>query len=116
MSRPVRIQRLRTKGFRLQDQSPDGRPVMFVGRPTPFGNPFSIKAAIDAGYTRQCAVAAFVDWLAGNPWACPSGDTYDGQRQVLLAMLPNLCGKHLACWCPLDCPCHADVLLELANS
>jgi len=26
-----------------------------------------------------------------------------------------LAGKDLACWCPLDQPCHADVLLELAN-
>lgn len=25
-------------------------------------------------------------------------------------------GKDLACWCPLDQPCHADVLLELANN
>jgi hypothetical protein len=25
-------------------------------------------------------------------------------------------GKNLACWCPLDQPCHADVLLEMANS
>ncbi|MGV6803246.1 MAG: DUF4326 domain-containing protein [Ruegeria sp.] len=24
-------------------------------------------------------------------------------------------GKDLACWCPLDGPCHADVLLDLAN-
>ena len=28
----------------------------------------------------------------------------------------ELRGKDLACWCPLDEPCHADVLLELANS
>ena len=27
----------------------------------------------------------------------------------------ELRGKDLACWCPLDQPCHADVLLELAN-
>lgn len=27
----------------------------------------------------------------------------------------NLRGKNLACWCALDAPCHADVLLELAN-
>jgi Domain of unknown function (DUF4326) len=27
----------------------------------------------------------------------------------------DLSGKDLACWCPLDQPCHADVLLELAN-
>ena len=27
----------------------------------------------------------------------------------------ELRGKDLACWCPLDQPCHADVLLEIAN-
>jgi len=27
----------------------------------------------------------------------------------------ELCGKNISCWCPLDQPCHADVLLELAN-
>jgi len=27
----------------------------------------------------------------------------------------ELRGKNLACWCALDQPCHADVLLELAN-
>lgn len=28
----------------------------------------------------------------------------------------ELAGCDLACWCPLDQPCHADVLLEIANS
>jgi hypothetical protein len=27
----------------------------------------------------------------------------------------QLGGRDLACWCPLDRPCHADVLLEIAN-
>jgi hypothetical protein len=27
----------------------------------------------------------------------------------------ELGGKSLACFCPLDQPCHADVLLEIAN-
>ena len=27
----------------------------------------------------------------------------------------DLAGKNLACWCALDEPCHADVLLEIAN-
>lgn len=27
----------------------------------------------------------------------------------------GLAGCDLACWCPLDQPCHADVLLEIAN-
>jgi hypothetical protein len=30
-------------------------------------------------------------------------------------MTAKLRGKDLVCWCPLDQPCHADVLLELAN-
>lgn len=30
--------------------------------------------------------------------------------------LGPLRGHDLACWCPLDQPCHADVLLELANA
>lgn len=28
----------------------------------------------------------------------------------------TLRGKNLACWCPEGQPCHADVLLEVANS
>ena len=28
----------------------------------------------------------------------------------------ELSGKNLACWCPLNEPCHADVLLEVANA
>lgn len=31
------------------------------------------------------------------------------------AVRAELAGKDLMCWCPLDQPCHADVLLELAN-
>jgi hypothetical protein len=27
----------------------------------------------------------------------------------------NLAGRDLACWCPLDRPCHGDALLEVAN-
>jgi len=27
----------------------------------------------------------------------------------------ELAGKNLACWCPLNKHCHADLLLELAN-
>ena len=32
------------------------------------------------------------------------------------ADLSELRGKDLACWCALDQPCHADVLLEWANA
>jgi hypothetical protein len=33
-----------------------------------------------------------------------------------VGIVAALAGRDLACWCPLDQPCHADVLLELANA
>jgi hypothetical protein len=33
----------------------------------------------------------------------------------LAAIKRELRGRDLACWCPLDEPCHADTLLEIAN-
>lgn len=84
-----RIQRTRKKGFRLLPGS------VYVGRPGIFGNPFD-------------SVEFFRIWLE-------SGKRRDKRRKELLSRLPELKGKDLACWCPLDQPCHADVLLELAN-
>lgn len=106
---PERVQLRRTKGWRMP---PD---TVKVCRPGPFGNPFTFKAADDAGFTRKGAVSAFEDWLAGNPWAC-GADRFEDRRQVILARLPELRGKNLACFCRLDAPCHADVLLRLANA
>ena len=31
------------------------------------------------------------------------------------AIQRELCGRDLACWCPIGQPCHADVLIALAN-
>lgn len=106
---PERVQLRRTKGWRMP---PD---TVKVCRPGPFGNPFTFKAAEDAGFTRKGAVSAFEDWLAGNPWAC-GADRFEDRRQAILARMPELRGKNLACWCRLDAPCHADVLLRLANA
>jgi hypothetical protein len=36
-------------------------------------------------------------------------------REDLLAALPDLTGRHLVCWCAPLLPCHAEVLLWLAN-
>jgi len=106
--RPKRIQLKRTKGWK----KPAGAVV--VCRPGAFGNPFTVSAAEEAGYTRRGAVSAFEDWLAGNPWACGS-DLFEAKRLAILSRLYELRGRDLACWCPLDAPCHADVLIDLAN-
>ena len=107
---PKRIQRQRTKGWRMPPNT------VYVGRPTIFGNPFAVDAYWSTGYSgnlraaRRWAVEQFNLWTAGRI----SG--VGGLRRVTLAArLHELRGKDLACWCPLDQPCHADVLLEIAN-
>lgn len=99
-ARPVRIQRRRTKGWRM----PEG--AVYVGRPTVWGNPYR-----GAHWTRQQLVDVFSKWVAAYP-----GDSMYGQPPRLSDIQQQLRGKNLACWCPLDQPCHADVLLELANT
>ena len=88
-----RIQLRRSKGWR----KPAGAVV--VARPTRWGNPYDIGAphpVTGAPLTRVDAVALYRAHIAGTD-------------------LGDLRGRDLACWCPLDEPCHADVLLELAN-
>ena len=115
MSEPKRIQLRRTKGWR----KPEGAVV--VARPSRWGNPFRVADCIEAGFAygeddaRQICVAAFRAWLTGNRWADGSGPAADKRHADYLASIPELRGHDLACWCPPDAPCHADVLLELAN-
>jgi len=109
VSRPVRIQRSRAKGARLT--APNGLPIVCVSRPSPWGNPFSAalgtaKAAYKAAL-RASSVARFRQALSSNDGSLPF---------TLEQVRSELRGKNLACWCPLDQPCHADVLLEIANS
>jgi hypothetical protein len=63
-------------------------------------------------------------WVPGHFWWAtdPAGTSVEVYRATIIRRMlqdPNLLvplrGKNLACWCPLDHPCHADVLLELAN-
>lgn len=110
---PERIRR--TKGWR----KPEGAVV--VSRPSKWGNPFTVKACIESGFAmcesdaRRVCVDAFRDWLTGDDWAAGSGLAWEMRLASYKAAIPELAGRDLACWCPLDQPCHADVLLELAN-
>lgn len=107
---PQRIQRRRTKGWRM----PEG--AIYVGRPSRWGNIFEIGATgwipVDNSgkwskdphppLTREQAVECF------RHSAEFTAREYPGFYEALR-------GKDLACWCPLDQPCHADVLLDIAN-
>jgi hypothetical protein len=98
--RPSRLQLSRRKGFRLHEASTlmNGLPVVKVARPGPWGNPF--KVGIDGDAT-EC-VRRFEEITRRRLETEPS-------------FLAPLRGKNLACFCSLQAPCHADVLLELAN-
>ena len=111
---PRRIQRKRTKGFRM----PEG--TVCVSRPGPWGNPFKASGAIEAGYARNVTeanalcVKCFEDWLYKGDLS----EWWFGPVEPWLVMRSNLAslyGKTLACWCPLDRPCHGDVLARAAD-
>lgn len=115
---PKRIQRHRTKGWRMPANA------VYVGRPTKWGNPWTESATRASGLfkpecVREVIVTEFRAWLlkTGSPNGEEAGiyHTLQAKRAAILASLEELRGKDLACWCPLDQPCHADVLLELAN-
>ena len=93
---PVRIQRKRTKGWRLPPNT------VCVTRPSKWGNPYRVGRD---GTADQC-IGAYRKRINENVWTFPS--KRDVQSQLR--------GKNLACFCPLDRPCHADILLEIANA
>lgn len=102
---PERIQLRRSRGWR----KPPGAVV--VARPSRWGNPFSVGQRVDGVLVRDRAhaVELFRAMLADAPGK-------------IAAVRAELAGRDLACWCPLIAedgsrgPCHADVLLEIANS
>jgi hypothetical protein len=121
MAGPVRLQLSRHKGFDLQalSQATNGLPAVKVARPTKWGNPY--KAMNDDA---EGAVRRFRRLFDVKPSRLRhmilnicSGRPGFGEGALLdmKLALPELRGKNLACFCRLDQPCHADVLLELAN-
>ena len=98
-SGPRRIQLSRRRGWR---KPPD---VVVVSRPSRWSNPFMVGARHRGRVlTRGTATAEFRAALL------------EGRLPFTMeAIVRDLAGHDLACWCPLDEPCHADVLLEFAN-
>ena len=98
MSMPLRIQRRRTKGWRMPLNT------VYVGRPSKWGNPFRVGAP-DVGGTPMTVE----DTIRRYTCRIEASGSWEGVKRELR-------GKNLACWCPLDEPCHADVLLRIANA
>ena len=102
---PIRVQLSRKKGWRMPPNT------VSVARPTKWGNPFivggnpsrfSIKLP-DHCDTISDSIECYRYYA--KQWGFVTKNCW----------LSGLRGKNLACWCPLDHPCHADVLLEMAN-
>ncbi len=96
---PERIQLSRAKGWRMPPNT------VKVDRSTRYGNPFRVAAFTDAAAT----VLLFRTWMT----SAEREPLDTGEVQPDLAPLR---GQNLACWCKPGTPCHADVLLELANA
>lgn len=131
MSGPVRIQRKRAKGWKR----PEG--AVYVGRGSIWGNPFVVGepsgcAFLDGGdptpmipaLTLEKSLEFYQNVMSG--YLCPEMHPHGHQylaafRRRIKGASPGewarsvLRGKTLMCFCPLDQPCHADILLELAN-
>lgn len=119
---PQRIQLRRTKGWR----KPEGAVV--VARPSKWGNPYRIedlhRRLSDFGEKPNVAELRLlvVDMFRADLTYGPDSPYwwYGPHMQIIrikgALQDDQLAGRDLACWCPLDSPCHADVLLEIANA
>jgi hypothetical protein len=118
-----RIQRKRTKGWRMPENT------VYVGRPTKWGNPFKVgvnysnTAWLECMYQDMPPEQFKEEKIQG---ITPKDinqviELYKLHLQTLIRIsgLKNLLGelknKDLACWCSLSSPCHADILIELCQ-
>ncbi|SEG58825.1 DUF4326 domain-containing protein [Bosea lathyri] len=123
----------------------NGLQAVKVTRPGPWGNPFNFRdsaycwAALSYGCRadptgrQEASVSAFREWIdPGHGMRTLSIELdpaiVSGERRLSLGpkvevgrapameeIRSKLRGRNLACWCRPGAPCHADVLVELAN-
>jgi hypothetical protein len=118
--RPVRIQRKRTRGWRMPQNA------VSVTRPGRFGNPYPVaRFGLDLSLDLfRNTARGFWDASILPSDCCLTDEAYKLHLEWLrrigghpVEMIHGeLRGKDLACWCPIGQPCHADVLLEIANA
>ena len=113
MTGPIRIQLSRAKGWRMPENT------VKVDRSTRWGNPFTADELFIAG-----PMGKRLKLQPGEPIGVAGAvmafrtltqTILKREPEKMRAMLDPLRGKNLACWCKPGEPCHADVLLALAN-
>ena len=119
---------MRTKGWRMPANT------KYVGRRTKWGNPYRVMWFVEGPAEWNVpnggwkVVSQDGTLMSYNALKLPAIYTSirlyrryiekietDRKRAMLPSFLEPLKGKNLACWCPLDQPCHADILLDMAN-
>ena len=99
MSKPIRIQRRRTRGWKMPPET------KAVTRPGKWGNHFTVING-----NRGNAMRLYEHWLMNS----------EPGKRIAEAARAELRGFNLACYCPLPKDggpdfCHAAVLLKVAN-
>lgn len=115
---PERIQRKRTAGWKMPKNT------VSVTRPGRWGNPFVVggwfKVGPGAGRPGMIWCQALSEEYADSSFSkIESVEQSVEFYRLMLRRYPRdlsaLRGKNLMCWCAIGLPCHADVLLEVAN-
>ena len=96
---PKRIQRKRTKGWKMPPNT------VYVGRQSQWGNPYRVGSL---SHDDPPHILTIQDCLELFEYYTVPELIDDGLLEILR-------GKNLACWCKIGESCHADVLLRLAN-
>ena len=112
--KPVRVRLSRAKGWRMPPNT------VSVARPSIWGNPWRVGVDGDAAhcveqYERRLRDVAVAAWPKEEPWRSRAVNAPPAELAAA-----ELRGKNLACWCKITShgvyqPCHADVLISLAN-
>lgn len=112
--KPVRIQRSRQR----KQVSPNGLPIVYVGRGTKYGNPFKLgekagdewKGIFDKNdsyiYLSKGKVLKRKDALY----------LFEKYKSLEMSEFREVNGgKNVSCWCKVEEECHADLLMKLWN-
>lgn len=111
---PIRIQRKRTKGWKMPENT------VYVGRPTKWGNPFTLEEELKRvsplwPHIKENSKLKTVFEYALSFMMFNYERFMNRNTSLTEEAKKELKGKNLACWCKVGEPCHADVLLEIVN-
>ena len=112
---PMRI----TRSRKQKQVSQNGLPIIYVGRPTKWGNPFKVTGQEGHWFVvneDKHPLICFEKKEDATAFCVENYKEYiTHEHNLKIKNIADLIGKNLSCWCVKDCLCHADVLLEIAQ-